>query len=492
MKPAKLVLYTATMIALGGIYGCSGGDDTTITIDAPTFGGGTGGSGSISQNCPDWAAARPQIDGVDVCQLPATILVDRELTSDIIWFMESRVTVGNGNKEMSVVEGTLESGDLVVTPTLTIEPGTDLIGKTNEFASLVITRGAKIMANGTAEAPIIFSSDDDDDTGAGEWGGIILQGYAPINLCTGAEQGNTACNVVSEGESEFAGGYTPGDSSGEMEYVIINEGGYRFAEGNEINGLSLVAVGSGTVLDYIQINGNADDGIEFYGGTVNAKHLVLTGNQDDSLDWDEGWTGNIQYLLSIQDELATGSSIEADTRGTNDFASLPTIANATFIGDGTYPSVFRFKDETGGFLLNVIADVKDGNTAVEYCVDVEDDGVTEENINQGELVFNNVIVNCPTEFGVKPGVVENAGEDDLLSLANTTVTEADPQLDGNYQPLLGAADGVAIAVPTFNGNFPASTADDAFLDDTDYIGALEPGIDPNTLWYVGWTLPGTL
>jgi len=282
------------------------------------------------------------------------------------------------------------------------------------------------------------------------------------------------------------------DGSGEMEYVIINEGGYRFAEGNEINGLSLVAVGSDTVLDYIQINGNADDGIEFYGGTVNAKHLVLTGNQDDSLDWDEGWTGNIQYLLSIQDELATGSSIEADTRGTSDFASLPTIANATFIGDGTFASIFRFKDETGGFLLNTIADVDDGNTDIEFCVDIEDDGVTEENINDGELVFNNVIANCPTEFGADAGTETNDGEDDLLSLANTTVTEADPLLDGNYQPQLGGADGVAIAVATFNGNFPASTADDAFLDDTDYIGAVDPTADPNTLWYVGWTLPGTL
>ena len=141
-----------------------------------------------------------------------------------------------------------------------------ILGKVGTFANLVMTRGSNIMALGTADAPIVFSSDDDGFDGSGEWGGLILHGYGPHNEC--AEAG-VVCNIDSEGESGFAGGYDANDNSGVLNYVVVAEGGYEFSAGNEINGISLVAVGRGTAMDYIQVDGNSDAGIDSYGGTAN-------------------------------------------------------------------------------------------------------------------------------------------------------------------------------------------------------------------------------
>jgi len=135
----------------------------------------------------------------------------------------------------------------------TIEAGVKVFGKTGTFANLFITRGSKLMAMGTKSAPIVFSSDDDGLDGSGEWGGLIMHGYAPHNECA---VGGSYCDIDSEGESGFAGGYDPDDSSGVLRYVVVAEGGYEFSTGNEINGISLVSVGRGTEMDYIQVHGN--------------------------------------------------------------------------------------------------------------------------------------------------------------------------------------------------------------------------------------------
>ena len=116
----------------------------------------------------------------------------------------------------------------------------------------------------------------------------------------------------------------------------------------------MVGVGRGTTLEYIQVNSNTDDGVEFYGGTVNAKHLRLTDNLDDSVDWDEGYQGNIQFVIVKQNDAAGGNAIEADTEGTTDFLSKPIISHATFIGDGGKDTLVVFKKSSGGFIFNSI------------------------------------------------------------------------------------------------------------------------------------------
>jgi hypothetical protein len=208
MNTKRLVLATAMMTALGGMYGCSEGDEAVINIDAPTennttnnAGGDTGGGDSgISTNCPSWTGAKQRDgDGNDVCALPAQITQNRTLTNDIVWLMEGRVTVGNGNQEMSVTPqgsaaGELANGNPLLNVTLTIQEGTEIKGVTGSFANMIITRGSKIQAVGTADEPIVFSSDDPGYTGSGEWGGLIMHGFGLHNECT------DPCNIDSEGE----------------------------------------------------------------------------------------------------------------------------------------------------------------------------------------------------------------------------------------------------------------------------------------------------
>jgi len=194
------------------------------------------------------------------CLLPSTIAFDMTLVSGVDYLMEGRVTVGNGNGELTINnDGTQPDGSSIRNVTLTIEAGVEIKGKLGTFANLVITRGSKIMAMGTKAAPIIMSSEDDGYDGSGEWGGLIIHGYAPHNECA---VGGTYCDIDSEGESGFAGGYDPDDNSGVLNYVIVVEGGYEFSTGNEINGISLIGVGQTTEIDFIQVHGGDDDGIE--------------------------------------------------------------------------------------------------------------------------------------------------------------------------------------------------------------------------------------
>ena len=480
MNAKKLMLVTAVMGTLGGMYGCSEGDKATVNIDSDTTNGGTVDNGTVSENCPSWASAKNKdSDGNDVCALPAQISQDRTLTSDTVWYLESRVTVGNGNGAMSATQGVLENGNDVLDVTLTIDPGTSVIANSGSFANLLITRGSKIQAVGTAAAPIVFSSDDAGVDGTGEWGGIIIHGYGDHNECTALP-----CNVDAEGESGFAGGVgSSDDNSGQLSYVVVTEGGYEFAPGNEINGISLVAVGSGTTIDHIQVNNNADDGIEFYGGDVNVKYMVLTGNLDDSVDWDEGYQGNIQYVIVKQDAASFGTAIEADTEGTMEFLSKPTIANATFIGLGTNSRLHQMKSSTGGFIHNSVLTVDTDNTTINACVYVNGGGA-EANRNVS-LVYNNIIADCTTfETSGDPAVADAV-------LLTTTVNSVPANLDENYASQAAQAKlGAAIDWTAINGTYAESMADETYLDATDYMGAIDP--DATTFWYTGWIVSGSL
>lgn len=476
MNVKRLTMPLALTAALLGLYGCSGGDkaeiniteNTTINNPPPSGGGGTTPPpGPGTPTCPDWTTATTATDGTPGCALPTEILVNRTLTSDIQWILEGATTVGNGNRLMSVDEGRLQDGTAVVNATLSIQPGTQIRGRTGTFANLTITRGSRIIADGTREAPIRFSSDSAGFDGLGLWGGLILHGYAPHNECLRADQGAVPCNVDSEGESGFAGGYSPNDSTGVLRYVSVAEGGFEFAPGNEINGISLIGVGAGTVMEYIEVYGNLDDGIEYYGGTVDTKYLLLVNILDDALDWDEGWIGNVQFVLAIQGEQADGNAIEADTLGTDDFLSKPTIANATFIQNGANRTALVFKELSGGFLHHsVVTAASTLRGSPSRCVDAGRAarvGV--------ELVFTNVI--C-----------------DMQEPGNTVLIPAtipDVQLDANFASQATEARSVGpLNIININATYAESVADPTFFDVTDYAGAIDPrGGRP---WYEGWSI----
>lgn len=487
MNVTKAMLATAMMVSLGGMYGCSEGDDTSISIDAPTTSTGGGTTGTIVSTCPAWAIARAQVDGGNVCQLPNSILEDRTLTNDTTWFIGSRVVVGNGNGMVDVsnaAQDTLLGGEPILNVTLTIAAGTQIkssaIGLGDPY--LIISRGSDIMADGTADAPIVFSSDDDGFDGAGEWGGIVITGFGSHNdaSCQGV---NVACNVDAESAAGFQGGVgMDDDNSGVMRYVIIAEGGIELSIGDEINGLSLQTVGSGTIIENIQVHNNLDDGVEFYGGSVNVKNLVLTGNLDDSIDWDEGYVGNIQYAIVRQAAGTQGNAIEADTQGSLLTYSIPTLANITFIANGDEPEIFQLKEGTGGFIHNSVITVEAGNTIATECLNVTG---TEAEANRNiRLAVNNLIADCAdTGTGTFGDAV----------LDQTSVSFVEAELDANYASQAAEATlGAPIDYTAFGGVFAESTADTTFLDATDYLGAVDPAAAGADNWWEGWIVEGSL
>jgi len=244
-------------------------------------------------------------------------------------------------------------------PTLDIEAGATIAfsGAKNFMA---INRGSKINAIGSAEAPITFTAVKDAVDGeavAGEvqlWGGIVINGFGVTNKCKyDGERGSTTltaeCHVIAEGSdgenTTHYGGNNDEDSSGKLEYVRVKHTGFEVAPGNELNGISFGAVGSNTVVSYLQVFSTYDDGIEFFGGAVNVDHYVGMYVKDDSIDIDEGYKGTISHALVIQEQYDGNRCIEADgigsfTKKTDDFIndlvarklnSRPTIDHLTCI-----------------------------------------------------------------------------------------------------------------------------------------------------------------
>ena len=235
--------------------------------------------------------------------------------------------------------------------TLVIEPGVVVKGAvfpsngTDLTSGLIISKGAKILAEGTADAPIIFTSELDDLSMTTEltaadnntWGGLIILG----NSIVGEDGGTDVVEGLPSGADDprnIYGGTDVADNSGILKYVSIRHGGADIGADNEINGLTLGGVGNGTVIDYIEIFANQDDGIEFFGGSVNVTHAVVGFVGDDSYDMDESWSGYIQFALAVQG-VANGlgdNAIEYD--GSEDTDKDPNetgrIYNGTFIGAG--------------------------------------------------------------------------------------------------------------------------------------------------------------
>ena len=193
--------------------------------------------------------------------------------------------------------------------TLNIEAGTIIKGDKASKGTLIIERGGKIMAEGTAQRPIVFTSAEAKGARkAGDWGGIIILGKAPINLPNNN-------GLIEGGVQRNFGGTDAADNSGSLKYVRIEFGGVALAPDNEINGLTLGGVGSGTTLDYIQVSHGGDDAFEWFGGTVNAKHLIAYKTVDDMFDTDNGYSGKLQFLVGLSDPNV------ADVSGSNGFES---------------------------------------------------------------------------------------------------------------------------------------------------------------------------
>lgn len=218
---------------------------------------------------------------------------------------------------------------------------------------IAISQGARIVANGTQDCPIVFTSDAANPA-AGDWGGLIILGRAPINSVTGT---NTSTSEIA---SLPYGGNVANDDSGSLNYVRVEYSGGAADGQSENNGFSFYGVGSGTDVNYIQAYAGKDDGIEFFGGTVNASYVSVINAEDDSVDWTEGYSGTLTNVY-ISNRITDDKAIEADGYNT-DFSnatgtfSKPTVNNLTIVGQGTtagHAEAVRLRAGTQGIFNNV-------------------------------------------------------------------------------------------------------------------------------------------
>lgn len=275
--------------AVGAVSG-----DVVVTFTAGT----TEGDGSVTLTVTD--ADSETESATAIIEVTNTITVTDNITTEVTWeegkiyLLEGRIAV--------------ESGGI-----LNIEPGVIVKGAAgggSNASVLIVARGGKIYAEGTATQPIIFTSESDDiEPGEiespnltplvnGLWGGLIVLGNAPISAPSDNQTAQIEGIPADDANGTF-GGTNAADNSGIIRYVSIRHGGTNLGEGNEINGLTLGGVGSGTTIEYVEVIGNADDGIEWFGGTVNVKHALVWYASDDAIDTDYAWAGTLDNFIVI-------------------------------------------------------------------------------------------------------------------------------------------------------------------------------------------------
>lgn len=304
------------------------------------------------------------------CELPTsiiegnnTVVLAKDNGSDpIVWTLPGIVVVGDGNTQNS-------DPSTVDKTVLQIEAGAQIAGAVDSASALIISRGAQIDAQGSANDPVVFSSLDNNMTGSGEWGGLVLAGFGESNACpsgaiSGGQMGDTCIMEGVASAAYFGAGHLSAPnamSSGILDYVVIAEGGHVISDGNEINGLTLYAVSSSTTIDNIHVQGNADDGIEFFGGNVGVSNVWLACNEDDSVDWDLGYQGVLSNV-SIKQNDGAGYGLELASNPDNANAlprSRGIVSNMSidFVGS-TAPAAsgipFDLKQGTDGVFSNVV------------------------------------------------------------------------------------------------------------------------------------------
>lgn len=267
-------------------------------------------------------------------------------------------------------------------------------------AYIAIQQGAQIDAVGTASDPIILTSNAGSPS-SGDWGGLVICGKAPINSTPDGSE-DTATSEV--GGLSY-GGNTPADNSGSLSYVRIEYAGGAIDGNAELNGLSLYAVGNGTTIDYVEIFEGSDDGVEFFGGTVNVSHIAVVNAEDDSIDWTEGYTGTLTDVY-VQHGVSHDKGFECDGYNT-DFSnetgtfSAPTITNVTVVGANDGGEAIRLRAGTQGLFNNVL--IQFFNEGFDLDGDMGDNptgqGVLDGLLGVTDVTFDNVDVKLKNDTG---------------------------------------------------------------------------------------------
>lgn len=374
------------------------------------------GSGGSSATCPAGTTDDGIVATFRACRLPQVITSSLSLPKIAGVFYRFR-----GQTEVGVDVGPTGASSGV---TLTIAPGVVLVADTSAADPssdlLLVNRGSRIQAVGTAEAPIIFTSQQNltsngvSEATQGQWGGVILLGQAPTAVCasgTGpnnAAGSSTTCQNPIEGVSgRFYGGPNQASDSGAMQYVQIRYTGIAISEGNELQGLTLGGTGTGTTIDHVQSHNSADDGIEIFGGTTNIKYFVVTGADDDGFDVDNGWRGFMQFIIAAQKSSgSTADSFAAEIDSNNAEDLLPRtygrFANFTFVQTTpSAPAAIRLRGGADAAFVNGVVKTAAGQACVNIIAG-EGSGNTRTTIrpanealqDAGAPTFNSVYFQC--------------------------------------------------------------------------------------------------
>lgn len=556
MKMKSLIGLNALTLAM--LTACGGGDinlnpSNTVTDSNNVINEG-GGGGAVNP-CATYSVAGQVSSGSFAngnCTYAASFVSDsRPLTVDLtipeladggLHIFEDSLFVGEDVDANSAAAGVRipQNGE---GPTLTIAAGAK-IAFSNSQDYVMIARGSRIVADGTAAKPIIFSSvvdlRDNDATEAdrGLWGGVQLNGNGLTNKCVDGErmpQGNNPhdCHITSEGRPATYGGNNNAENSGVLRYVVIKHAGFEVVDGSELNGLTLNAVGSGTTIEYVQTYTTLDDGFEMFGGAVDLKYVVGVNVGDDTFDFSEGWVGNIQFALAVHPSGAN-YCVEADNAGGNRADdTLPLtkgrISNMTCVlsnvasGEGTSPSskgASRGTIYREGAIFEMYNSIITANTVgmtQNQCL-VVTDTTGPQTIDYMELGFSAAssnLIACTSPLAANTDPANSAfslsawldngtnQNNVIISSAETgalpiTVLEG---LDSNPRAYITAAafaDGntTPISVPVFDpttledtfdaGAVPAIGSDgsSSFFEEVDFIGAVSADND----WTEGWTV----
>ncbi|WP_016706595.1 hypothetical protein [Pseudoalteromonas haloplanktis] len=514
----KISLVAAAMT----LAGCGGdieitptvNDNSTTTDNSVNNSNNTSGGGNTDDfECASYESDAGTVqgifDGKDCTYNDSFASKSIEITSNItfkeipdggVHLFSDALLIGN--------DGDTTSGFVVPEngPTLTVEPGATLAFQSGE-AIIRIARGAKIQANGTEAKPITFTSanafDRFDSAGNGaryaDWGGIIINGNGITDQCTDAERAATTCNVPSEGITSYFGGNDNSDSSGSIKWAKIwyaGSGPKVGGEGDDLNSLTLNAVGSGSAFDYLHIHQGFDDGIEFFGGAATIKHIVVTDTQDDSFDFDAGWQGKGQFLF-VQHGTVTLADGTIANMGNNGFESdgvkgessaevapsNPTLANITVmttdaksVRDDDPSQAFKFDDEFNANIYNALLVKK--NAVESSCIELSSEGEKKAD----KIMFNNSVMACSSNFAetdtfaggplaaqTKASWFENGGSSEILT--DDVVVFADNGFATNT-----ASTDITIAANDL------TILDDSFFETVDYIGAVSDQ-DTSSSWY---------
>lgn len=459
-------------------------------------------TGGAAADCPaGFSNVGTTVTDLRICQLPTTIqgnLVVPERDGTIYSVSgQTRVGIDLGADPSSP----LSTGSQGI---LTIEPGVTIFGNSG-LDYIVVNRGSQIFAEGEADKPIIMTSrqsveGNTTENSIGQWGGLVINGRAPTR--DGCPSGTTtlpsiSCVAQVEGSNAFYGGNSAADNSGRVRYLRLMHSGFEIAPNNELNGITLAGVGSGTTFEYVQVHNSSDDGIEIFGGNVNLKHIVLTGNDDDSFDTDSGWRGAAQFGIVYQRTGGGDYGFETSSRPSDLPNGLlftrPVYANWT-INQRSQNTASGQKRaaiiHNSGHVGQVFNSVLTSNNGVQ-CLQIANTDTLNNANNFGTNgpIYQSVHLSCDGGAVLGSSPITNAQVEAILDAnANNVKTGTSTLVSGFIN---GANENAVTAtnITSIAGNtLPAAVRD--FLTPVDYIGAVK---DANDTWYAGWTcgLPTT-